>query len=66
MFVKYIINIVVNNASRITILKQGILARSETVACNKVDFEQMRKQRWVSVRMRLTLYFLGVKETHLV
>ena len=25
MFVKYIINIVVNNASRITILKQGIL-----------------------------------------
>ena len=44
MFVKYIINIVVNNASRITILSKEFLG-SERVDCNKVDFEQMRKRQ---------------------
>ena len=28
--------------------------------------EQIRKQRKVSVRIRFTLYFLGVKESHFV
>ena len=33
---------------------------------NREGDEQMRKQRKVSVRMRFTLYFLGVKESHFV
>ena len=48
MFVTYIINIVVNNASRITILKQGIrkeFLRSDTVDCNKDKHRHARRAR---------------------
>ena len=61
--VQNIINVVSDNTSRITILQQQLPQFIQTRSKREGD-EQMRKQRKASVRMRLTLYFLGVKESH--
>ena len=53
-----IIDVVIDNTTKITIsLRQDRKREGD---------EQMRKQQKVSVRMRFTLYFLGVEESHFV
>ena len=66
--VQNIINVVIDNTSRVSILHQQQLPQFIQQERKRESEEQMRKQRKVRVRMRFTLYhkFLGVKESHFV
>ena len=64
--VQNIINVVIDNTSRVSILHQQQLSQFIQQERKIESEEQMRKQRKVRVRMRFTLYFLGVKESHFV
>ena len=57
---------VIQNTSRVSILHQQQLPQFIQQERKRESEEQMRKQRKVRVRMRFTLYFPGVKESHFV